>query len=216
MRPEDAALSTASRFGITASEPVTLSDSNNVVLWLRPTPVVAKVATGHHRRLALELEVAKHLVTLDAPVVRPADELPQRVHHRGGFEVTFWKYQPHPKREVDQHQLAHALSRLHVAMGTFAGALPPYQNEFLAVAEVLMTPTRVPDLPERDRVLLLSALGRFSEDLALSGTATCPLHGSPHDSNTMVTNAGIRFLDLETALPGTDRVGSRPCRRRGR
>ena len=89
MRSVDAAISIASRFGIeTTSDPVILSDSNNVVLWLRPAPVVAKVAAGHHR-LALELAVGKHLVTLDAPVVPPAAELPERVHRFGDFEVTF-------------------------------------------------------------------------------------------------------------------------------
>jgi len=51
MGPVEAAVSVAHRFGVAVVDPVTLSDSNNVVVWLRPAPVVAKVGTGHHRRL---------------------------------------------------------------------------------------------------------------------------------------------------------------------
>jgi hypothetical protein len=150
----------------------------------------------------LELAVGKHLVTLDAPVVPPAAELPQRVHHRGDFDVTFWNYQPHHQCEANRDQFAHALFRLHTAMRSFGDALPSYRDELSAVDEVLRDPTRVPQLPERDRILLRSALRRFSEELDDSGTATRPLHGSPHDSNTLVTDAGIRFVDFETACLG--------------
>ena len=69
-----------------------LSDSYNVVVWLRPSPVVAKVGTGHHRRLAVELSIAQHLASCGAPVVRPSDLMPQEVHGPDGFEVTFWEY----------------------------------------------------------------------------------------------------------------------------
>jgi hypothetical protein len=62
------------------------SDSNNVVIWLRPSPVVAKVVTGHHRRLAVELPVAQQLVACGAPAVRPSDLLPQEVHRAEGFD----------------------------------------------------------------------------------------------------------------------------------
>ena len=62
MRPEDAA-AIARRFGVPAEAPVILSDSNNVVVWLQPSPVVAKVATGHHRRLAAEPSIARHFVS---------------------------------------------------------------------------------------------------------------------------------------------------------
>ena len=200
--PVDAVLSIASSFGIDASEPVTLSDSNNVVLWLRPAPVVAKVATGHHHSLALELAVGKHLATLDAPAVPPAGELPRRVHQCGDFEVTFWTYQTHHQGEADPHQLGQALFQLHAAMRTFRDALPSFLNGLSAVDELLRHPGRVPDLPERDRVLLLSALARLSQELAHIGAGTHPLHGSPHDANTLVTDGGIRFVDFETACLG--------------
>lgn len=137
MRPENAAVVVASRFGIVATDPVILSDSNNVVVWLRSAPLVAKVATGHHRRLALELAAARHLAAEHAPVVPPAKEIPQDVHAEGGFEMTFWAYQPHRDEEPNPQGLADALFVLHEAMLGFNGALPSYQDELDADAKVL-------------------------------------------------------------------------------
>ena len=86
MTPERAAMAVAARFGISVGEPVRLSDSNNVVLWLRPAAVVAEVATGHHRRLEMELIVAQHLLQKGAPVVPTAAAAPKEVHRVDDLE----------------------------------------------------------------------------------------------------------------------------------
>jgi hypothetical protein len=65
---------------------VRLSDSNNVVLWLRPAAVVAEVATGHHRRLEMELIVVQHLLQKGAPVVPTAADAPKEVHRVDDLE----------------------------------------------------------------------------------------------------------------------------------
>jgi len=202
MQPEDAAVAVARRFGLAAVEPVTLSDSNNVVVWLRPSPVVAKVGTGHHRRLAVELSVAQHLVLCGAPVVPPSDLLPQEVHGAGGFEVTFWEYQRPGGREPGEHELASALFELHQALLGYRGPLPSYRAELSAVARVLRDAAQVPALPADDRAVLLAVLARFGSGLARHPVAERPLHGSPHSANTVVTRAGIRFIDVETACTG--------------
>jgi hypothetical protein len=121
MKPDDAAIAIASRFGLSVAKPVLLSDANNVVLWLRPAPIVVKVATGHHRRLGLELAVAKHLLTQGAPIVAPAADLPQVVHRLGGWEVTFWTYQPHEDQEPDPTAVGGALYALHEAFAQVYG-----------------------------------------------------------------------------------------------
>jgi hypothetical protein len=55
----------------------------------------------------------------------------------------------------------------------------------------------------------------FPEELAHSDAATCPLHGSPHDSNTLVTHAGtsasrgiISRTEKAPRQTGCDRPGS--------
>jgi hypothetical protein len=202
VRPVDEAIAIASRFGLAVSRPATLSDSNNVVVWLRPWPVVAKVAAGHHRRVALELSVAKHRVSAGAPVVRPAEELPQEVHRGGHYEVTFWAYQPHHEKEPDGSELARALWHLHRALLSYDGALPSYQDELSVLAGLLSDESRAPALPARDRSLLLTALGRWQSGLAQREVCERPLQGSPHSGNALVTEGGVRFIDFETACLG--------------
>jgi hypothetical protein len=202
VRPQDAAVAIARRFDVVVTEPVTLSDSNNVVVWLRPSPVVAKVATGQHRRPSLELSVAQRLASCSAPVVGPAGELPPEVHRADGFEVTFWEYQRPVAREPDERELASALFQLHEALSDYSGPLPSYRQELLAVADILRDAARIPALSADDRALLLAALTRSEPELARHMVAERPLHGSPHSANTIVVSAGIRFTDLETACVG--------------
>jgi hypothetical protein len=66
-----AALAVARRRDLRVGDPVVLSDSNNLLLWLRPRSEAAKVGIGHHGRLGLELSVARHLTERGAPIVAP-------------------------------------------------------------------------------------------------------------------------------------------------
>lgn len=65
-----------------------LRDQSNLLLHFRPTPVVARIATGtvgvRHGSawLARELAVAEHLTAAGAPVVSPSGELPPGPHSR--------------------------------------------------------------------------------------------------------------------------------------
>ena len=101
-------------FGLHVEEPVPLRSTNNILVWLRPSMVVAKVGVGHHRRLADELRVALELSRVGGPVVAPASEMPQIVHRRRGFEITFWRYHPQLSETViGSQQIARALRTLH-------------------------------------------------------------------------------------------------------
>jgi Ser/Thr protein kinase RdoA (MazF antagonist) len=192
----------ASRFGLRVTAPVRLADSNNVIVWLAPTPVVAKVGTGHHHALSLELRGAQHLVRMGAPVVSPATELPQQVHHVGGFVATFWQYRRHDGTEVHPEILAMALAALHEALATYPGTLPSFEEELHRVGQVLSQPQPSPALDETDRNLLLAALDRFQMELASCATDRRPLHGSPHRSNVLVVRGRPQFIDFETVCQG--------------
>jgi Ser/Thr protein kinase RdoA (MazF antagonist) len=202
MDPVEAAVNVARRFGVAVADPVVLSDSNNVVVRLRPAPVVAKVGTGHHPRLGTELAAAQHLTACGAPVVAPASQIPQVVHRAGGFDVTCWDYHPGTGREPGGSELAAALARVHQGLGCYQGRLPSWRAELAAVAGVLADPAKVPALPPGDRDLLLLALKRLKAELGQNRIADRPLHGSPHGGNVVVTGAGILFVDFETACTG--------------
>jgi thiamine kinase-like enzyme len=202
MTPEEAAITVATRFGLTVKHVVRLGDSNNIVLWLRPAPVVAKVGLGHHSRLALELAVAKHLARMQAPAIGPAVGLPQRVFQVEDLELTFWAHQPHRGRKPTPRAVAASLFELHGALLSYRGRLPSYMDELAAVAEVLNDASRVAALADLDRQLLIRTLDRFRAELGGRAVTNRPLHGSPHGENMVVTDRIVRFLDFETACLG--------------
>jgi hypothetical protein len=202
VRPEQAAAAIAARFGVVASNPVTLADSNNVVVWLAPSPVVAKVGTGHHRRLRLELAAARHLVAEGVPVVAPSPELPQDVHHLAGFDLTFWAYQAPDPTEPEPGRLGVALLALHEALTTFSDPLPCHDDELDQVGRILMDARCSPALQDADRSLLVAGLDRFRAELGACDWDSRALHGSPHDSNVLVVDGAPLFIDFETVCRG--------------
>lgn len=70
--PIAAALAVAGRLGLRVDTPVLLHQSNNVVAWLAPSPIVVKVGVGHYDRISDELDAGACLASLGAPVVGPA------------------------------------------------------------------------------------------------------------------------------------------------
>ena len=195
-------MNVARRLGLEVANPVTLSDANNLVLWLRPAPVVVKVATGHHQRLHLELSVGHHLQGEHAPAVAPAAALPQEVHRGDGFEMTFWRYEPTDCSEPSPGAIAAALFELHKALRTYPRPLPSFQDELVAVCGVLADRHRAPALPQRGRQILRRALGDLTAELRQLAPSELPIHGSPHSGNQIARTGFVRFLDFETTGRG--------------
>ena len=85
-----AAVSAAAGLGVPCDEPSVLADGANVVVHLRPSPVVAKVAatTAAVRAdpaawLQRELDLAVFLTAAGAPVMVPSPEVPATSPPRG-------------------------------------------------------------------------------------------------------------------------------------
>lgn len=192
----------ARRFGLVVDQPVVLSDSNNVVVWLVPSSVVAKVGTGHHGRLAHELAVAEHLTAARAPIIPPTNEVPREVHRCGAFDLTFWEYHPRTEQDINPRRLAHALFDLHAGLAGCVGDLPSYRAELDAVHELLTERSRVGALNEADRMLLISRLDTLLATLGQRRLDERVLHGSPHDANVIVVSGEPRFVDFESVCVG--------------
>jgi aminoglycoside phosphotransferase (APT) family kinase protein len=176
------------------------------VAWLRPTDVVAKVGIGHTARLETELQIARGLQALGAPVVSPAPELPVAVHYRNGLAMTFWRYHPQDAaREFPPETLAGALKELHGALGRLppqlTATLPSFMAEPLRVRALLDDATALPALTSADRDLLRDTFDRLRTSLE-STNGLVPIHGSPHSYNVLSVDAAPAFIDFETACLG--------------
>ena len=201
-----AATKVAEGFGIPVAEPTVLSATNNTVILLSPSLVVAKVATGHHGRLKQELELAGELEGVGAPVVEPSRLPPAVVHRLDDWEVTFWPY--HPQDSIDEPgpaALAQALEALHEALDHLSdarrSAVPGWGEELDGLVRRLNDSSFAPSLAAGDRDLLQAVLARHPHvDEASARTGV--LHGSPHRHNILVVDGRPRFIDFETVCSG--------------
>jgi hypothetical protein len=179
-----------------------LSDSNNTVILLHPYRVVAKVATGHHRRLELELDVAKYLHARHAPSVVPAEYPPSQVHNVDGLEMTFWQYLRRDSSNAEPVTVGNALHEFHQILNAYPEALPSFSAELSAVKRILSDPRQARSLSGRDRAVLQYGLRQLVGQLRDRAWAPHPLHGSPSEGNQIQTNGKLRFIDFETASIG--------------
>lgn len=195
----------ARQFGIISPDPLLLQETNNTVVWLRPEPVVAKVAVRAHSRVDLRLEhaVAAELTALGAEIARPLPATSPVTHAGTGFVVTFWeRLEGLQRTDVPAPELAASLRGLHAALDHTEVALPPFGAMLLKAREVLDDDAAMAALPLQDRTFVrdvydqgLMALERVSFD----GRR---LHGEPHNGNRIETSRGLRWIDFESCCFG--------------
>lgn len=209
MNAVEAAVCVAERFGLSVEEPVLLRSTHNVVAWLRPLMIVAKIGVGQQRGFHTEVSVAAELGTLGGPVVPPAPEFPAVVHSHGGFDVTFWRYYPQPSDvDIPGDQVAAALQCLHDTYAKIStelrAALPSYLEELQSVSELLRDDRRLSALPEVDRHLLIRAFNHLWKRVQVASVvhAHVVIHGSPHPYNVLLVEGKPRFIDFETTSIG--------------
>jgi len=171
--PGEAASEVARDFGVEVEEPILLQDTNNIVFWLAPSPVVAKIGTGQHDRLGRELITGMALEEASAPVVPPSHLVPRAVHQRHDCRITFWQFVAPTGGELPASSVASALGALHAALARIEG-----------------TGGRP--------ALLLAALGHLAPNYGVDSV----LHGSPHRFNILSAQGSPRFIDFETVCRG--------------
>ena len=209
MHAVEAGVRVAEQFGLRVEVPVLLRSTNNVVAWLRPSPVVAKIGVGRQRGFARELPLALELTALGAPVVPPAPEIPAVVHVLDDFQISFWRYYPQPPDvEIAAEPVAAALLRLHAACARISTELraefPSYLVELMSVSELLLDASKLSALHAQDRHLLISMFDRLWKRLqeASSADTHVVIHGSPHPDNVLLADGEPRFIDFETTCLG--------------
>jgi Ser/Thr protein kinase RdoA (MazF antagonist) len=190
----------ATRLGLRVDEPVVLKDSLNLLVWLRPSPVVARI----HARTALvrapeaaadSLALAAHLAEAGLPVSPPADAIDPGPHVGAtGRPMTFWRRLAVDETSADPAEAARTLRGLHEAMASYAGPLRhdgPIE-EIGRLAEILAAKR-----PEAAARILA-----VRDMLRLPDLPAQPLHGDAHLGNVVVAAGRLRWLDWEEAWRG--------------
>ena len=191
--------------GLAVSNSVPLRSTNNVVVWLRPSPVVVKATASPQNCLGWELEVARALHDAGAPVAGPSALVEPVVHHQDGWDMSFWTYHAETEGLPEPRSVARALRQLHEKLDVLnddpAWSLPSWDEAPKTVRHRLEDESYAPLLGRADRELLRTALGTFGQVSQLSAEHG-GLHGSPHSFNTLMVPGSPIFTDFETACTG--------------
>jgi phosphotransferase family enzyme len=197
-----AAQAVAARYGIDATAPRILQDSNHTVIHLAPAPVVAKVDTSpEESSLAGEIEVARFLGASGGPVVPPTPLFPAGPHEYDGLQMTFWEYSPHEAREPDPAVLGRSLRTLHDALAAYPEPLPAW-DRFDGMERVLMDDRALSSLSPDDRAFLRHRYDELLAAMSAFRPVLRPLHGEPHAGNLLFSPEGPRWIDFESACLG--------------
>ncbi|HEV2781950.1 MAG TPA: phosphotransferase [Actinophytocola sp.] len=202
-----AAVAVAGRYGVRCTDPVVLHVGSNVLVHLRPAPVVARVANlvaelrpGVATWFARDLALSSYLADRGVPVVRPSADPPAGPHEHGGLVLSFWTHVPHdPHRRPTPAEVGRALGGLHAALRGYTGPLPE-EGPIGDLRQVL-------DLLERDGVLAGARLAKLrAEGARLAGEVLAlpkqALHGDAHPGNLLATPDGLLWNDFEDTWRG--------------
>lgn len=205
----DAAVAVARAHGVRCEEAVRLPGASNVLVHLRPAPVVARVMTATallHDDVATwlrrELAVGAFLGTRDL-AIPPSSLLPPGPHRHAGLWMTFWTFAEHEPATAPPppRELGAALRALHATLAEFPGALGPLDDVRAWLDRLLAGLRPTAELPAAERDRLRARLHALAPT-AFAGADAQPIHGDASVSNLLRTPAGLRWNDLEDACVG--------------
>ena len=203
-RAVKSAIAISSAYDVKADSSVILKDSNNTVIHLAPSPVVAKVAASVLRKrkafnLEHELNVALHLAGLGAPIVPPSKEIPPAVYRDNDLELTFWQYCPGEVREeIDRRELVIALQEFHTAFADYQGPLDSFTEKYEECDSLLESDLLSPELSTIDRRFLRRVYERLRARLQTFDYKCVPVHEEIHGGNVLWTGTKPLLIDFES------------------
>jgi Phosphotransferase enzyme family len=206
-----AAQAVAREHGVACDEAVPIAAGSNVLVHLKPAPVVARVMTGTavlhddtEQWLAREVAVGAFLAERTDLVVAPSDILPPGPHEQDGLWMTLWKFVPHdPKAPPPEpRELGRSLRELHAALADFPDDLAPL-SEIRDWLERLLAELRPsPLLTGEDIDWLRFKLDALTPAVFESSLPAQALHGDASISNLLRTERGLVWNDLEDVCAG--------------
>jgi hypothetical protein len=206
-----AAQAVARAHGVACDEAVPIAAGSNVLVHLKPAPVVARVMTGTavlhddtEHWLAREVAVGVFLAERTDLAVAPSDILPPGPHEQDGLWMTLWKFVPHDPQAPppEPGELGRSLRELHAALADFAGDLAPL-SEIRDWLERLLAELRPSSsLTGEDIDWLRFKLDALIPAVFESSLPAQALHGDASISNLLRTESGLVWNDLEDVCAG--------------
>jgi hypothetical protein len=206
-----AAQAVAREHGVACDEAVRIAGGSNVLVHLKPAPVVARVMTGTallhddvEQWLAREVAVGVFLAERTDVVVAPSDILPPGPHEQDGLWMTLWKFVAHDAQAPppQPRELGRSLRELHAALADFPGDLAPL-SEIRDWLERLLAELRPsPSLTRRDIDWLRFKLDALTPAVFESTLPAQALHGDASMGNLLRTESGLVWNDLEDVCAG--------------
>jgi phosphotransferase family enzyme len=200
LRALRAASAVAAAYELPCEEAVALGGGSNVLVHLKPSPVVARVMTATavlhddmETWLARELALGRFLGERGL-AVSPTSLLPPGPHERDGLWMTFWDYVAHENSLPGASELGESLRRLHAALAEFTGELDPLLSIRDWLSRLLDEIEPAPSLRAR-----LDELTPLVFDSPRPAQA---LHGDAGIGNLLRTGDGLLWNDLEDVCRG--------------
>jgi hypothetical protein len=206
-----AAQAVAREHGVACDEAVHIAAGSNVLVHLKPAPVVARVMTGTamlhddpEQWLAREVAVGAFLTERTDLVVPPSDLLPPGPHEHDGLWMTLWKFVLHDAHAPppEPRELGGSLRELHAALADFPGDLAPLSGIRDWLARLLAELRPSPPLTQQDIEWLRFQLDALTPTVFESSLPAQALHGDASLSNVLRTDGGLVWNDLEDVCAG--------------
>jgi hypothetical protein len=205
-----AARAVAVAHGVACVDAAVIRGGSNVLVHLKPAPVVARVMT---RTAVLHADVEGWLAGEVAVgvflgerglAVSPSDVIAPGPHEHEGFWMTFWEFVEHDAcRSLPRaDELGASLRELHVALADFRGQLGALSDirDWLGRIAAELRPS--PELTARDRDVLGCRLRALTPTVFESSLPAQAIHGDASMSNLLGTCDGLIWNDLEDACVG--------------
>jgi hypothetical protein len=210
LRALRAARAIADAHDLPCEDAVVLAGGSNVLVHLKPTPVVARVMTATavlhddmESWLAREVAVAAFLAQRGL-AVSPTRLLPPGPHQRDGLWMTLWDYVPHDTSgsSPGATELGDSLRELHAALAEFPGELDSLLGTHQGIERLLDELQPAPWLSSTDIESLRACLHELTPRVFDPSQPAQALHGDASIGNLLRTDKGLLWNDLEDVCTG--------------
>jgi aminoglycoside phosphotransferase len=206
-----AAQAVASDRGVRCEQAAVACSGSNVLVHLRPAPVVARVMAGTvvlhddpRRWLNREVSVLRFLAP-SGLAVAPSDLIAPGPYEQDGMWLTCWKWIPHQRQSklpIDAESLGHALRDLHHELSAFRGELGDLLDVYRDIRRLHRQLRPTAALSDQTIDSLRGRLRALGDTVFTSSLPTQALHGDASLSNLLLTPERLVWNDFEDTFRG--------------